>query len=204
MLPTLEETRKLYNFFKDKTDALNIAAGEPKGLSAKHCENVAYVASRIAEAASMDANKAYILGLFHDCGGYIEHTVKGTFHGTAGYDLMMEKGFDEVARTCLSHSFYNADFNIEDFASYDTKELQRAKQLLQLQSWDDYDRLIYLADKMAPYDYIDTVENRVEMIRTRYHLSDERAVRLLRESRDIKNYFDERCGQDIYQILDLL
>jgi HD superfamily phosphohydrolase YqeK len=204
MLPTLDETKKLYAFFQEKMLITDAAIDELPGTSAKHTENVAFIASRIAEAAGMDATKAYILGLFHDCGDYIEKTVKGTFHGTAGYDLMMEKGFDEVAKVCLSHSFCTADFNFDDFAAYERKELVRAKKLLQTMPLDDYDRLVYLADKMSPHDYIDTIEHRVEMIRNRYHLSDKRASELLKETKDVKDYFDQKCGQDVYKILNLV
>jgi HD superfamily phosphodiesterase len=204
MLPTLEQAQEIYDSFKEGMYVVDDAINESRGVSAKHAENVAFIASRVAEAAGMDTTKAYIFGIFHDCGDYIEKTVKGTFHGTAGYDLMMEKGFDEVAQICLSHSFGKADFNFEDFAAYDQKELARAKTLLQKMTLDDYDKLIFLADKMSPHGYIDTIENRVEMIRQRYHLSEKRVAELLKESLDIKEYFDKKCGQDIYQILNLL
>lgn len=203
MLPTLQQTKELYDFAKARTDIINTAEGLAEGLSSAHYQNVALVASRIAEYAGMDSQKAYILGLLHDYGEYIQKTIPDTFHGTAGYDEMMDKGFDEVARTCLSHSFFNADFTPQDFPAYNAKEIIRASALLKRQGLDDYDRLIHLADLMSPRQIIDTVENRIAWIGEKYNLTKEDVKSKLAAGLELKSYFDVKCGCDVYSLFDL-
>lgn len=203
MLPTLSQAINLYNFATQKTDVLNLKSVGVKGLSATHYQNVGFIASKIAEQAGMDVQKAYVLGLLHDYGEYIEKTVPDTFHGTAGYDEMMTKGFDEVARTCLSHSFFNAEFKPKDFPAYNAKQIIRASKLLKQQAFDDYDYLIHLSDLMAPYQKIDTIENRIKMIKEKYHLTEEDATHKLKQAKQLKDYFDTKCQKDIYTILSL-
>ena len=204
MLPTLQQTKELYDSIIKKTDILNLNMGYPKGLSSTHYQNVAFIAASIADHCSMDIEKAYILGLLHDYGEYIEKTIPFTFHGTAGYDEMMKLGFDEVARTCLSHSFFDSSFTPDDFPAYDKNQIKRASVLLKEQGFDDYDRLIHLSDMMAPFDRIDTIENRIEMIAKKYHLSAQLAQKKLQEALELKTYFNHLCGKDIYTFFDFL
>ena len=203
MLPTLQQTKQLYDFVKTKTDMINIVEGFEKGLSSAHYQNVAFIASIIAEQAGLNSQKAYILGLLHDFGEYIQKTTPNTFHGTAGYAEMMKKGFDEVARTCLSHSFFIADFTPEDFPAYNAQEIIRASELLKKQGFDDYDRLIHLADLMAPRQIIDTIENRIAWIGEKYHLSSADIEQKLVEAQKLKAYFDAKCNCNIYTFFDL-
>lgn len=203
MLPSLQQTKELYDFAKEQTDIINVNRGFSKGLSSAHYQNVAYVASKIAEHCGLNSQKAYTLGLLHDFGEYIEKTVPDTFHGTAGYDEMISKGFDEVARTCLSHSFFDANFTSADFLSYNAEQISRAAKLLKQQNFDDYDRLIHLADLMAPRQSIDTIENRIAVITQKYHLTSDDAQNKLIRANQLKNYFDTKCGCDIYDFFGL-
>lgn len=203
MLPTLQQTKELYEFAKEKTDIINTAAGLEKGLSSDHYQNVAWVAAVIAEHAGLNPQKAYILGLLHDFGEYTQKTTPNTFHGTAGYDEMMEKGFDEVARTCLSHSFFSADFTPEDFPAYNPQEIIRASELLKKHGFDDYDRLVHLADLMAPRQIIDTVENRINKIGKKYRLSEADIKQKHAEAQKLKAYFDAKCACDVYHFFGL-
>ena len=203
MLPSLEKTKELFDYITAITDEQNVKAGDARGLSRHHYENVAWVASVIAENTELDTNKAYIIGLFHDYGEYIQKSVPNTFHGTAGYDEMMLLGYDEVARVCLSHSFFDADFKPEDFPAYNSKEIKRASKILKEQGFDDYDRLIHLADLLSPADRIDTIENRIEALRTKYNLSKEDAHQKLKKAQALKQYFDQKAQKDIYELLRL-
>ena len=203
MLHTLQQTKELFDFAKAKTDIINKAEGLEEGLSSAHYQNVAFIASVIAEHTGLNSQKAYILGLLHDFGEYTQKTTPNTFHGTAGYDEMMDKGFDEVARTCLSHSFFNADFTPEDFPAYNAQEIIRAAELLKKQDFDDYDRLIHLADLMAPCQIIDTIENRIIWIGEKYHLSADDIKQKLAEAQKLKAYFDAKCDCNIYTLFDL-
>lgn len=203
MLPTLQQTKDLYNFAKEQTDIINVGRGFPKGISASHYQNVAFVAATIAEHAGLNPQKAYILGLLHDFGEYIEKTIPNTFHGTAGYDEMMAKGFDEVARTCLSHSFFNADFTPDNFLSYNAEQIVRAAVLLKQQGFDEYDYLIHLADLMGISQGIETLENRIQKLADKYRLSADDVKNKLIEAHKLKAYFDAKCGCDIYEFFNL-
>ena len=204
MKPSLSETKELFLFITSKTDILNVKTELPKGISAKHYQNVAYVASKIAEQTEMDIEKAYVLGLLHDYGEYIEDTISGTFHGTAGYDELLKLGFDEVAKVCLSHSFFDSSFSPEDFPAYEAKEIERASAILKEKEFDEYDKLIHLADLMSPCGEIDTIENRILKLSEKYHIPSEKTQQMLKQGLELKNLFDNKCKKDIYTLFDLV
>lgn len=87
-----------------------------------HSRTAAHCAERIAAAAGLDPDKAYVLGLLHDIGRRFGKRHLG--HVSDGYSYMMSLGYDEVARVCLSHSF-----NDQSLANYvgsrDTTHLKR-------------------------------------------------------------------------------
>lgn len=152
----------------------------------------------------MDIEKAYVLGLLHDYGEYIEDTISGTFHGTAGYDEMLKLGFDEVAKVCLSHSFFDSSFSPEDFPAYEAKEIERASAILKEKEFDEYDKLIHLADLMSPCGEIDTIENRILKLSEKYHIPSEKTQQMLKQGLELKNLFDNKCKKDIYTLFDLV
>ncbi len=203
MLPTLSQAQELFEEASFKTDKLNLEQGLPKGISRRHYQTVAFIAERIAKYANLDSTKAYILGLLHDYGEYIEDTISGTFHGTAGYDEMLKLGFDEVAKTCLSHSFFNADFSSQDFPAYNSIQIERAADILKNTTFDDYDRLIHLADMLVVGDKISTIEDRINMISDKYHLSEEVTSQKYQQALELKNHFDKLCKQNIYSFFNL-
>ena len=203
MLPSLQQTKELFKFITSVTDEQNVSNNLPKGISRRHYQNVAFIASRIAEYSGLNVEKAFVLGLLHDYGEYIEASTPETFHGTAGYDEMMRLGYDDVARTCLSHSFFDDNFKPEDFPAYDKKQIIRAAELLKERPFDDYDRLIHLADMMAPRDKIDTIENRIAMITEKYNLPAAVALRKKREALWLKDYFDSLTERNVYTLIGL-
>lgn len=73
------------------------------GLWVKHVKNVAYAAKIIAEHAGMNEEKAYVLGLLHDIGR--RTGIAQVRHIIDGYDYAISRGWDAVARICLTHSF---------------------------------------------------------------------------------------------------
>mgnify|MGYP002508207664 CR=1 FL=1 len=68
-----------------------------------HSRNVAFCASKIAEACGMNKEKAYILGLLHDIGR--KFGIKHLGHVYDGYKYMLSLGYTQVAKICLTHSF---------------------------------------------------------------------------------------------------
>ena len=97
MLPTAEEVLK----------ELEIAGEINPGPWTKHSINVGVAARNIAQKIpDMDEEKAYIVGLLHDIGrrckfGFVDIPT----HVYEGYKYCMEKGWDEAARICMTHSY---------------------------------------------------------------------------------------------------
>ena len=73
-----------------------------------HSRVAAMCAERIAQATGLNAEKAYVLGLLHDIGR--KFGVYHIPHVYNGYHYMMELGYGDVARVCLTHSFSTPDF----------------------------------------------------------------------------------------------
>ena len=91
--PTVEEAERLLR------EAENCNPG-PWG---NHSRVAAYCAERIAKAAGMDTEKAYVLGLLHDIGR--KFGIKHLAHVYDGYHYMQSLGYGDAARICLTHSF---------------------------------------------------------------------------------------------------
>lgn len=129
MYPTREEAIAL------------LAEAEPHnpGPWGDHSRTAAHCAEKIAAAVGLDPDKAFVLGLLHDIGRRYGKRHLG--HVSDGYTYMMELGYDEVARVCMSHSF-----NDQSLASYvghrDTtpEETALIERELATMVYDDYDR----------------------------------------------------------------
>ena len=185
--PSREEAHRLLE------DAL---ASNP-GPWGKHSEYVARCAQRIADAAGLNGEKAYVLGLLHDIGR--KFGIYHMPHIYNGYHYMMELGYPDVARVCLSHSFSTPDFSTY-IGKYDVTDDQREelRQLLAQMEFDDYDRLIQLCDCLAGSEGVVDMEARMLDVKRRYG-------EYPREKWDnnllLRRYFEEKAGKDIYEIV---
>lgn len=162
-----------------------------------HSRNVALCAERIAQAAGMDGEKAYVLGLLHDIGR--KFGVYHMPHVYNGYHYMIELGYPEVAKICLTHSFSTPDLRtyIGKFDLSDEKLLEM-KTLLAGMVYDDYDRLIQLCDALAMAEGIVDIETRMLDVKVRYgYYPQEKWDNNLW----LKAYFEERAGKNIYEIV---
>ena len=202
MLPDDKTVKKLFDFISEKTKETNTKNGLSEDESTHHYIDVSRCAELIARHSGLDPRKAKILGLFHDFGEYIEQTQPNTFHGTAGYDEMMRLGYDEIARVCLTHSFWEGSYDPEHF-SYDKKEVARAGKLISKKELDDYDYLIQLSDLLCCYRRFVKLEERVDYIINKYKRSPDEAEKMMAAAKRLKNRFDKLCGQDIYGLLEI-
>lgn len=160
-----------------------------------HSRGAAVVAERIAEHAGMDKDKAYAMGLLHDVGRY-KAVKTGMNHIINGYELLMEKGMPEIARICLTHSF-NPKEKVEILDLDGPEKEEFVKKFVREVEFDDYDRLIQLADFMAGSHGITTIERRFCSVLSRHELPEPQKV--LRKLYELKEYFDEKCGvENIY------
>lgn len=202
MLPDDKTVKKLFDFISEKTKETNTKKGLSEDESTYHYIDVSHCAELIARHSGLDPHKARILGMFHDFGEYIEQTQPNTFHGTAGYDEMMKLGYDEIARVCLTHSFWEGVYNPEYFV-YDKKEVARAGELISKMELDEYDYLIQLSDMLCCHRKFVKLEERVDYIIKKYKRNPEQAEKMIKAAKMLKSRFDKLCGQDIYELLEI-
>lgn len=169
-----------------------------------HCCLVACCAEIIASRLpDIDGHKAYTLGLLHDYGKLVKDAENTAyFHGLTGYEAMTKLGYDEVARICLTHTFYDKNFPILDF-NYPIKDLRKVKKILANIEYDDYDRLIQLCDLLVIGFGYDNLKSRMNFIREKYRVSTTLIKKKYRDALSLKFYFDRKCGCDIYQLLGI-
>lgn len=168
------------------------------GAWVNHSKITARCAEQIAGAcAGMNSEKAYIVGLLHDIGR--KFGVKHMGHIYDGYHYMLELGYDEAAKICLTHSF--SIQNIQDYIGrFDITddELKELETALSAAEYDDYDRLIQLCDSMAGAEGVMTMEARMSDVARRYgNYPQEKWDKNM----ELKDYFSAKAGMDIYEIV---
>ena len=188
MLPTVEEA----------LEELKIAGELNPGPWVKHSMNVGLAARNIAEKIpGMDSQKAYILGLLHDIGRRAGISDIPT-HVYDGYMYCMSKGWDEVARITMTHSYLlmQDEFNYEPETEH---EIAIKDYIMSCQA-DDYDRLIQLCDSLAvDYGFV-ILEKRFVDVTRRYGIM-EGYIKGWEVAFSIKEYFEEKMGCSIYDVL---
>jgi len=167
----------------------------------QHSEYVAESAKRIAEECKeLNPEKAYILGLLHDIGR--RFGVSQLAHVYDGYHYLRELGFDDAAQIALTHSFNLG--KIEDYiGKFDISEERQVElvSLLADTSFNDYDYLIQLCDSIAKADGIVPLEDRMNDVKGRYgYYPQEKWDR----NRELKQYFENKMGKDLYQVVNVV
>ena len=165
-----------------------------------HSCNVANAAKLIAERCeTLDAEKAFVCGLLHDVGR--RTGVAAVRHIIDGYDYAVSKGWDEVARICLTHSFpvkdIDADIGKKDItgAQYDF-----IKKYIQSIEYDDYDKLIILCDALADANGFCILEKRFVDTTRRYGIYPFTLDRW-NNTYAYKENFEKMIGKSIYRLL---
>ena len=190
MFPTVEEAQK----------ELEIAETMNPGPWVKHSMNVGIAARNIAERIpGMDAEKAYVVGMLHDIGrrckrGFVDIPT----HVYEGYKYCMEKGWDEAARICMTHSY----LQMQDEFDYEpeTENGKAIKEFIVSTTPDDYDKLIQLCDALATdYGFV-ILEKRFVDVTRRYGIM-EGYIKGWEVAFKIKEDFEERMGCSIYDVL---
>ncbi|WP_026526121.1 HD domain-containing protein [Butyrivibrio sp. VCD2006] len=188
MLPTAEEVKR----------ELEIAGELNPGPWIKHSINTGIAARNIAEKIpGMDAEKAYIVGSMHDIGRRAGITDIPT-HVYDGYKYCMEKGWDEVARICMTHSY----LRMQDEFDYEpeTEHEKAIKAYIMNCEADDYDKLIQLCDSLAvDYGFV-ILEKRFVDVTRRYGIM-EGYIKGWEIAFKIKEEFEARMGCSIYDVL---
>ena len=188
MLPTAEEAMR----------ELKLAEELNPGPWVGHSVNVGIAARMIAEKIpSMDPEKAYILGLLHDIGRRVG-IVDIPTHICEGYKYCMEKGWDEAARICMTHSY----LRMRDEFGYEpeTEQEKVITDYIMNCEADDYDRLIQLCDSLAvDYGFV-ILEKRFVDVTRRYGIMED-YIRGWEAAFAIKEAFEKEMGCSVYDVL---
>lgn len=188
MLPTIEEAER----------ELQIAGELNPGPWVKHSLNVGIAARNIAQKIpSMDKDKAYIVGVLHDIGRRVG-IVNIPKHVYEGYKFCMEKGWDEAAKVCMTHSYVQMAHEFQ-YEPTTTEEIAIKKYILDCEA-DDYDRLIQLCDSLATdYGFV-IIEKRFVDVTRRYGIM-EGYVKGWNKTFEIKENFEKVMGCSVYDVL---
>ncbi|CUU48288.1 HD domain-containing protein [Clostridium beijerinckii] len=179
---------------------LEIAGQLNQGPWTEHSINVGLAAQIIAEKCSnLNPEKAYVLGLLHDIGR--RYGVSARRHGIDGYKLMLEKGWEEVGRICLTHSFPVPDFDKEIGQNdMSDEESEFVRKYIDDLTYDDYDRLLILCDSLADAQGFCMLEKRFVNTTRRYGTFPF-TVERWNATFEMKEYFEKQMNCSIYDIL---
>lgn len=179
---------------------LEIAGQMNPGPWTKHSYHVALAAELIAEKCEgLDSNKAFVCGLLHDIGR--RTGIAAVRHIIDGYDYAISKGWDEVARVCLTHSFPVKDIEA-DIGKKDITKSQYdfINDYLKRLEYDDYDKLIILCDALADANGYCILEKRFIDTTRRYGIYSF-SVERWNKTYEYKEYFEKMIGTSIYRFL---
>lgn len=179
---------------------LEVAGKMNPGPWTEHSLNVAKAARYLAECCeNLDSEKAFVCGLLHDIGR--RTGIAAVRHIIDGYDYAISKGWDEVARVCLTHSFPVKDIDA-DIGKKDTTKEQYdfIKDYLDHLEYDDYDKLIILCDALADANGFCILEKRFIDTTRRYGIYPF-SIDRWNKTYEYKEYFENKIGRSIYTLL---
>jgi hypothetical protein len=189
-LPTLKEARVF----------LSEAQGRNPGAWIDHSAVVARAAEAIATYhPDLDPYDSYIMGLLHDIGR--QEGVTDMRHILDGYRFLRDRGFDDAARICLTHSFPIKDVRAAS-GKWDCseEEFQLVKDHLAGIEYDEYDRLFQLCDGLALPSGFCLLEKRLVDVTLRHGIN-EFTVEKWKATLDLQQAFEKTIGQSIYSVL---
>ena len=179
---------------------LEIAGKLNPGPWVNHSYHVAEAAKLIAEQClSLDPEQAYVCGLLHDIGR--RTGIAAVRHIIDGYDYANSKGWTEVARVCLTHSFPVKDIE----ADIGKKDITHAQyefidNFLKNLEYNDYDKLIILCDALADANGFCILEKRFIDTTRRYGIYPF-SIDRWNKTYEYKEYFEAMAGMSIYKLL---
>lgn len=189
-IPTLDDAKMML----EEGSKLN------PGQWIEHSLNVGKAAELIASYDNeLDKNVALILGMLHDIGRRYGKT--NMRHIIDGYNFAKSKGYDLLARICITHSFTykNIDAIFGEWDCTD-EEYKFIKNYLNNVEITDYDRLIQLCDALAlPTGYC-LMEKRMIDVAIRHGVN-EYAVKKWKATFELQSYFESKIGESIYKVL---
>lgn len=176
------------------------AAERNPGPWVAHSRYAGEAAQAIADKhPDLDADAAYILGFLHDIGRRVG--VTGMRHVLDGYNFLMELGYDDAARICMTHSFPIKDVNYVG-GKWDCteEEFEFVREYLNGIEFNKYDRLIQICDGISLPTGHCLIEKRMVDVALRYGTS-QYSVPRWKAFFEIKQEFEQEIGCSIYSLL---
>ena len=191
-VPTVKEAERL----------IEEAAKLNPGPWIEHNKTAGFCARKIAEQCyGMNPEVAYVMGLLHDIGR--REGIMDMRHIYKGYLFMSSLGYDDSARICLTHSFpykYVGAYNGQNDCT--EEETEYIQNFIDQLVYDDYDKLIQLCDAISFPDGPTYVEKRLVDVVIRRGFN-ELTIPKWKAFLELKQYFDEKTGTDIYTLLSI-
>ena len=170
------------------------------GTWVQHSRYVAQAAELIASRhPDLDPTTACILGILHDIGR--REGVTDLRHTVDGYHYLVNQGYPDAARICLTHSFI-----IKDIRAYSGKrdcseaDCQFLIDFLAQIEYTEYDRLIQLCDALSLPSGFCLIEKRFVDVALRHGMNDF-TISKWKVYLQLKKDFETVIGQPIYSLL---
>lgn len=166
----------------------------------QHSIFVAQAARAIAiHYPELDPTNAYILGHLHDIGR--QEGSSGMHHIFDGYRFLLDGGYEDAARICLTHSFPMKNVNaIAGQWDCTREELKFLEKFLTQIEYTPYDRLLQLADSLAVSNGFCLMEQRFVAVTIRHGFNDYTIPRW-KAYLEIRQDFESVIGASIYSLL---
>ncbi len=169
---------------------------EDKNRWVKHCIYVGVAAGRIAERLNLDVDYAISLGYIHDIGRKISHPN----HVIDGYYYMIEHGYIEEARSCLTHSFIdNNIYNAADKVSGPKERFDFINDFLKSIELTSYDNIVQMCDLFCLETGFTTIEKRMLDIYVRKGVYDVTKPHF-NKIMELRKRLEEKMGCSLYDL----
>lgn len=165
-----------------------------------HVFNVAKIAEEFARHTNgtLDPDTAYILGLLHDIGRIKDETVTNIPHGIEGFNYLNENGYPKLAPICLTHCFISKNVDIKNYPAYNAELLSKVKDYLDSIEYNDYDRIVQMADMFSRGKEILSIQQRLEKNKSFYHIHNKAYGECVYALRD---YLNKKYEIDVEKIV---
>ena len=167
----------------------------PENRWVKHCVYVGEAAGRIAECLGVDSDFAKALGYVHDIGRKVSHPR----HVIVGYSYLMKLGLDEMAGSCLTHSFIDNDIRLTAGGPLRTDTEALVAPYLNSHPATIYDNIVQLCDLFCLETGFTTIEKRMLDISLRkgvYDNSKDHFEHVLK----LKKRIEDKMGCSLYSL----
>jgi len=189
-VPSIEEAKRL----------LSEAGKLNPGPWVNHSIYTADAARNIASYhRELDPEIAYVLGYLHDIGR--RYGISHLRHIIDGYNFLSQKGYEDCAKICLTHSFPLK--NLDSYSGNNdctNEEFNFIKEYIAGVIYSAYDELIQLCDALTTPSGFCLLEKRLVDVALRYGIND-LTVSKWKATFQIKEKFEAEIGILLYNLL---